>query len=423
MNVETIRNGAAVPAGRPSLRDRLARRAVFARLSSLRHGKLVLHDYDGTHQFGDGQSSLVADITIVSSRVYRRLLLDGTIGAGEGYMAGEWQTSELVDVVRVFVSNIDCIQRMDSRRPLLRWLSDKWQHFRRRNSLQGSRKNIAAHYDLSNDFYQLFLDPSMMYSAAVFPDQCSDLDTAAEYKLQRICELLRLQPSDHLLEIGTGWGGMAIYAAQHYGCRVTTTTISAEQYRYAVDKVKSLGLQNQIDVLFEDYRNLEGHYDKLVSIEMIEAVGHQYYRDYFSTINRLLKPDGLMAIQAITIPDQRYHRATRSVDFIQKYIFPGGCLPSIATMAQHIGRHSDMRIVRVDDIASHYAKTLASWRRRFLDNQYAVQKLGFTEQFQRMWEFYLAYCEGGFTERAIGTVQMVLEKPRGRADLLMLDNR
>lgn len=288
-------------------------------------------------------------------------------------------------------------------------------HFFNRNTKEGSRNNISAHYDLGNGFFTLFLDQSMMYSSAIYPQCDASLAEAAEFKLQRVCEKLQLKPQDHLLEIGTGWGGLAIYAATHYGCRVTTTTISREQYDFACARIKSLGLEDRIKVLFDDYRDLQGQFTKLVSIEMIEAVGHEHYDQYFSTCSALLAPDGLMLIQAITIADQRYEQAKKSVDFIQRYIFPGGSLPSIAVIAESIKRNTDLTIVQMEDIGEHYAQTLKHWREAFLAKLEQVRAQGFDERFIRMWEFYLCYCEGGFMERSIGTAQLLFAKPGYRS--------
>jgi cyclopropane-fatty-acyl-phospholipid synthase len=284
-------------------------------------------------------------------------------------------------------------------------------HWFNRNTYEGSRKNISAHYDLGNDFFSLFLDPGLMYSAAMYPTPDATLAQASVYKLQRVCEKLQLKSSDHLLEIGTGWGGMAIYAARHYGCRVTTTTISQQQYEAAKARVVAEGLEAKVEVLFDDYRDLRGNFSKLVSIEMIEAVGHEHYGQYFECCSQLLAPKGLMLLQAITISDQRYEQARRSVDFIQRYIFPGGCLPSIAVISDKVSQKTDMNIIAVEDIGDHYAQTLNQWREGFLARLEEVRAQGFDERFIRMWEFYLCYCEGGFLERSIGTAQVLLAKP------------
>jgi cyclopropane-fatty-acyl-phospholipid synthase len=287
-------------------------------------------------------------------------------------------------------------------------------HWFNRNTRAGSRKNIAAHYDLGNDFFKLFLDDSMMYSSAMFTNPNMTLAEAQMTRLRAICRKLDLQPSDHLLEIGTGWGGFAISAARECGCRITTTTISREQYELACERIAAAGLQGRIEVLRCDYRDLQGQYDKLVSIEMIEAVGHQYYDTYFAKCASLLKPSGSMLLQAITIADQRYDAAKNSVDFIQRYIFPGSCIPSVTAMTDSITRSSDLRLFHLEDIGPHYATTLARWRENLFDQLDRVRAMGHSEAFIRMWEYYFCYCEGGFAERAIGDVHMLLVKPGNR---------
>jgi cyclopropane-fatty-acyl-phospholipid synthase len=309
--------------------------------------------------------------------------------------------------------------------PGMKWLVKPLQLLRRylhRNTLQGSRRNIEAHYDLGNELFELFLDKTMMYSCGIFHRPEASLQAASEAKLERICRKLQLKPSDHVLEIGTGWGGFALYAAQHYGCRVTTTTISKQQYDYAKQRVKAAGLEDRITLLFDDYRDLNGSYDKLVSIEMIEAIGHQYFDTYFRKCSELLKPDGMMLLQSITIADQRYRQARKSIDFIQRYIFPGGCLPSVAVLGDSIARRTDMRIFHLEDIGPHYATTLQHWRKRFHAQADKVRQLGYPERFIRMWEYYLCYCEAGFRQQSIGTVQLLLTKPQSlRAPLTSTD--
>jgi len=289
-------------------------------------------------------------------------------------------------------------------------------HFLHRNSLSGSRKNIGAHYDLGNDMFEQFLDPTMMYSSGIFEHQAMTMEQASIAKLDRICQKLQLDENDHLLEIGTGWGGFAIYAAKNYGCKVTTTTISQQQFDYAEQRIKDEGLEDRITLLCEDYRNLSGQYDKLVSIEMIEAVGHAYYKNYFQHCSNLLKPEGMMLLQSITIADQRYQAASKEVDFIQRYIFPGGSLPSVNVIAKNVSDHTDMRFYHLEDIGAHYATTLANWRERFFSNIETIHKLGYSETFVRMWDFYLCYCEGGFRENSIGTIQLLLTKPLCRRE-------
>ena len=300
---------------------------------------------------------------------------------------------------------------MSDRQNLLAKTALKLSHWARRNTATRSRENISAHYDLGNDFFSLFLDPSMMYSSAVFPTPQSDLAAASQHKLHLICEDLELKPEDHLVEIGTGWGGMAIYAAEHYGCRVTTTTISREQFEHTVDAVAQRGLQDRITVLFDDYRDLTGTFDKLVSIEMIEAVGHQFYDTYFQTVSRLLKPHGKAVIQAITMTEQRYEQARDSVDFIKRYIFPGGCLPSLTVISDALARVTDMQMAHLRDITRDYADTLNAWHEGFLGKLDQVRGMGFDDRFINMWRYYLSYCEGGFRERIIGTYQITMTKP------------
>ncbi len=286
-----------------------------------------------------------------------------------------------------------------------------WMHFFRRNTVRGSRRNIAAHYDLGEDFYSLFLDETMTYSAGVFLHPHSTLADASREKYDRICRKLQLTPENHILEIGTGWGGFALHAARNYGCKVTTTTISRRQHLHATERVRQVGLQGRINVLNEDYRNLSGSYDHIVSVEMIESVGHKYLDLFFERCSRLLRPEGMMLFQAITIPDHRFVQYVRTVDFIQKYIFPGGCLPSISALSNSIGRATDFRFVQMEDFGSHYAETLARWRQRFWQNIDQVRSLGFDERFIRMWHYYLCYCEAGFLENQIGVAQILLAKP------------
>jgi len=391
---------------------RLAKSQVLKQLQNLHVGQLTV--IDGTERYVFGQAvtqTPVATITVMDPRFYGEIAFGGSIGAGEAYMLGYWQADSLTNVVRLMVLNQSV---MDTLEGGYQWLSKpllKVFHWLNSNSEAGSQKNIAAHYDLGNDLFRLFLDPTMMYSSAIFEKDTASLQAASELKLKTICEKLQLTPDDHVIEIGTGWGGFAIYAAKHYGCHVTTTTISEQQYCLAKERVMAEGLQDQITLLKQDYRHLQGQYDKLVSIEMIEAVGHQYYDTYFSKVAQLLKPDGVALIQAITIADQRYDSAIRSVDFIQRYIFPGSNIPSNTVMLASITRASDLRLVDLQDIGLHYATTLRHWQENFFANIEAVRKLGYSEAFIRMWDFYLSYCEGGFAECALGDVHLLLAKP------------
>lgn len=389
-----------------------SRSMVKGLLGKLRSGSLTLQDGENMERYGDPASEGIhAVVNVHDHKVFQHVLTGGVIGAGESYMLGHWSSPSLVDVIRLFSSNMDTMQSMNKHSSRLRQWFLKALHAFKSNSLTGSKRNIGAHYDLGNEFFKLFLDPTMMYSSAVYPSPEASLEEASLHKLDLLCQQLELGAQDHLLEIGTGWGGMAIYAAQQYGCRVTTTTISREQYRYAKDRVAALGLEEQVTVLCEDYRKLTGQYDKIVSIEMLEAVGHEYYGEYFRRSSELLRPGGKFAIQVITVQDQRYAQARDSVDFIKRYIFPGGCLPSVEVLSRHVSRDSDMQMVNLRDITSDYARTLGEWRERFLAARETVRSQGFDERFERMWEFYLCYCEGGFRERIISTVQVTLAKP------------
>ena len=331
-------------------------------------------------------------------------------------MDGDWDTNDLTAVVRFFIRNLAPMLRLENRwarvRKSLHWLT----HLLRKNTRKGSRKNISEHYDLGNDFYQLFLDETMNYSSGIFADDEASMLEASMNKMQRIGEKLQLRPTDHVLEIGTGWGGLAIHLASQFGCRVTTTTISKEQYRHARARVQEAGLEDRITLLTTDYRDLHGQFDKLVSIEMIEAVGHQYFDQYFGQCSALLKPDGLMLIQAITISEQNYRYHIRNVDFIRRYIFPGGCLPSISAISQSIGNATDMRTVHQEDITEHYVKTLKAWRREFHQAYEEVVRLGYDSNFTRLWHFYLCYCEAAFAERRVHLNQLVFAKPKSLVD-------
>ncbi len=396
---------------------RLLRRLVFNRLAGLQQGCVIIHEADGQqYRFGQATDAypLTAHVHMHDNNTYRRLALRGSIGVAEAYMAGEWSCDDLTALMRIFVRNREVLNGLEHGPVKLAMWLFRAAYRQRRNTRDGSRDNIAQHYDLGNDFYRLFLDETLMYSSAVFERPEMSLHEASVAKLDRICRKLELKPSDHVLEIGSGWGGFALHAARHYGCRVTTTTISKEQHRLACERIAAAGLEKQITVLLKDYRDLEGRYDKLVSIEMIEAVGHEYLDTYFNTCNKLLKDDGLMLLQAITIMDQEYDRARRAVDFIQKYIFPGGFIPSLTALCGSLTRVTDMRLFHLEDIGPHYALTLQHWRNQFRANLDRVREQGFDEQFIRMWEYYLCYCEGGFTERAIGTAQLLLSKPFNR---------
>ncbi len=399
-----------------TLRQRLARGLLFKRLGGLRDGALTVVEGCERHRFGDVASddSLQATIRVEDPRFYSRIALGGSLGAAEAYMDGLWLCDDLTALVRVMVRNRDALEGMERGLARLAAPLRRLVHFFDRNTMAGSRRNIAAHYDLGNEFFALFLDETMMYSCAVFERPDMSLAEASRAKLERICRKLELSPSDHVLEIGTGWGGFAIHAAARFGCRVTTATISQQQFELAQRRIAEAGLQDLITVVLRDYRALEGRFDKLVSIEMIEAVGHHYFDAFFRRCGELLKPDGMMLLQAITIADRHYRAARDSVDFIKRYIFPGSCIPSVTAMCESIARASDLRLFHLEDITAHYAITLRNWRSRFVEHIDRVRNLGYSKEFIRMWEFYLCYCEGGFLERYIGDVQMLLTKPRCR---------
>jgi cyclopropane-fatty-acyl-phospholipid synthase len=393
---------------------RLAKSLLPLQLRKIRHGKLRLLDGDYAETFGrvTPEGPFEVTLRVQNPRFYSDALFAGTVGAGESYINGHWQCDDLTALVRLMVVNRDLMNDVDSGwsrlSAPLRWVA----HRLNRNDREGSRRNIAAHYDLGNEFFALFLDETMAYSCAIFPHADSTLLEASTAKFDAACSKLGLAPGQHLLEIGTGWGGLAIHAARHYGCRVTTTTISREQYEFARERVARAGLADRITLLLEDYRDLTGEYDALVSVEMIEAVGSEYLDTYFRKCSGLLKPTGAMLLQAITIRDQFFDEAVRSVDFIKRFIFPGSFIPSIGCMQGSLARVTDLKLFHLEDIGPHYARTLKIWRERFASRLAEVRALGYPESFVRMWEFYLCYCEGGFAERQLGDVQMLLTKPR-----------
>lgn len=394
-----------------------ARKQVFSRVKKLKKGHLTLIENGQKFEFGHDKS-IAATITVNDAHFYGEIAFGGSIGAGEAYMLGYWSADNLTNVIRMMAANQQVMDTLEggyqwASKPLLKVL-----HWLNRNTADGSRKNIAAHYDLGNDFFKLWLDSNMMYSSAIFTPQDISLEAASNKKLQVICDKLDLKPTDHVVEIGTGWGGFAIYAASHYGCKVTSTTISQQQFDLANQRVIAANLQDKITLLFNDYRDLKGQFNKLVSIEMIEAVGHQFYDAYFAKCASLLMPDGMALIQAITIADQRFDAAKNSVDFIQRYIFPGSNIPSVTAMLSSITKVSDMRVYDCEDIGPHYATTLRKWRENFLSQLPAVRRLGYSEEFIKMWEFYLCYCEGGFAERVLGDVHLLLVKPENRREPL-----
>jgi cyclopropane-fatty-acyl-phospholipid synthase len=392
--------------------DRLARRVVLQLLSRTRGGELIVVEGSTRMTFGERvpERPLRAVLHVRSARFYRRLL-HGSVGLGEAYVDGLWDCEDLVALTRIAALNVGALDRL--RRLLAPVLIpfQRWARWLARNTPMRARKRISAHYDLGNELFSQFLDPTMMYSCAVFESPAASLEQASLAKLERVCAKLELRAEDHVLEIGTGWGGFAVYAAEHYGCRVTTTTISAEQHAYALERVRAAGLQERVTVLLEDYRDLRGRYDKLVSIEMIEAVGWQYFPTFFRRCSELVADDGAMLLQAIVIEDSAYEVEKAGKSFINTHIFPGGCLPSLEVIGRSVARVTDFRQVHLEDITAHYATTLQRWRERFLNATDRLAELGYDERFRRMWELYLSYCEGGFRERRIQDVQLLLAKP------------
>jgi len=398
--------------------DRWCRSLFIEKLEKLEVGEIQLIDSNGSHSFGcpDEANPLTATLNVTDQRFYSDIAFGGTVAAGEAYIQGYWSCSNLTDLIRIMIGNRHILEQMEGNLSLFKNAFLRLAHWLNRNSQAGSRRNIEAHYDLGNEMFELFLDPTMMYSCAYYPDENTSLEQASLAKLQRICDKLQLNESDHVIEIGTGWGGFALYAAQNYGCKVTTTTISQQQHDWAKQRIIEAGLEDKITLLMEDYRDLQGTYDKLVSIEMIEAVGHQYLDTYFAKCSSLLKPEGIMLIQSITIADQQYDRAIKSVDFIQRFIFPGGFIPSVSAITSSVKSSTDMRLFQMEDIGPHYATTLRDWRQRFFGNIEPIKALGYSKQFTAMWDFYLCYCEAGFLERVLGNAHLVFIKPKNRID-------
>ncbi len=399
----------------------LGRSALLGQLRKLAIGTLTVIEAGRTHRFGEPAESatLVASIEVLEPQFWADAAFGGTVGAGEAFIHGTWRCDNLTALIRIMVLNRDVMNGMERG---LAWVTAPTRrvlHWLNRNSKEGSQRNIAAHYDLGNDFFALFLDPTLAYSCGIFERDDSTLHEASLAKFDEICRKLDLQPGDHLVEIGTGWGGLALHAAEKYGCRVTTTTISKEQYAHSVARVKAARMEDQITLLLQDYRDLEppagsGGFDKLVSVEMIEAVGPQYLDTYFAKCASLLKPEGAMLLQAITIQDQFYEQALQSVDYIQRFIFPGSFIPSVTAITHSVTRATDMKVSHLRDIGPHYATTLHKWREAFFSHLPEIRALGLPDTFIRMWDFYFCYCEGGFAERQLGDVHMLLTRPGWR---------
>jgi cyclopropane-fatty-acyl-phospholipid synthase len=420
MNSETrTAKPSIVPVGMPARTEgasalaRLGRKLMFGQFERIRDGELRVLDAGREHRFGhrSPRCDVSVTITVDNPQLFADAAFGGTVGAGESYINGHWRCDDLTGLVRLFVANREFMNDMDSRwslvsRPLL-----KFFHFLNRNTRSGSARNITAHYDLGNELYEIMLDPTMAYSCGIFARPDATLHEAQLAKFDAVCRKLALAPGERVVEIGTGWGGLAMHAAANYGCHVTTTTISREQHDYARERIARAGLQDRITLLLEDYRDLRGSYDKAMSIEMIEAVGANYLETYLAKCSSLLEPHGAMLLQAITIQDQYYEQARRSVDFIQRFVFPGSFIPSVQAISAALTRATDLKIFHLEDIGPHYAQTLRLWRERFFANLGEIRRLGYPERFVRLWDYYLCYCEGGFAERQLGDVQLLLTKP------------
>lgn len=404
--------------------EKVAKRLVLKKLMKIEYGVLhIVFDNEDYHSGSiNDECDLKATIHVKHPQFFVDIAFGGEPGSGESYMQNYWETDDLTQLVRLMVRNRHVLINMNSRLAGLQKVAMRLAHKFNANSRKGSKKNIGAHYDIGNDLFSLFLDPTMMYSSGIFQHEDMTMEQASNYKLDTICKRLQLSPADKVVEIGTGWGGFAMYAAKHYGCHVTTTTISEEQHAYTAEQIKKQGLENHITLLKKDYRDLQGKYDKLVSIEMIEAVGHKYMDTYIAKCSSLLKPSGSMLLQAITIQDQFHKRYTKSTDFIKRYIFPGGCLPCVSSINHAITQHSDLNPFHIESFGDSYARTLKEWRTEFFNKIDQVRQLGYNNNFIRLWEYYLCYCEGGFTERSIDVKHLIFTKPQSRLQPIMLQN-
>lgn len=391
--------------------------AVLNLISKMDKGQLSLYLPGGEHlEIGDGKGGVKATITIKDPAFYKNLVLYGDIGFGEGFVNGLWDTDNITNVIKWVLLNIENAPSVSGSKTktlvlnVFKWLN-RIYHNSRANTISGSQKNIAEHYDLNNDFFATFLDPTMTYSSGYFIEENTSLLDSQYAKYQRLAHQMNLQPTDHVLEIGSGWGGNAIYMAGTYGCRVTSVTISAAQQKLGMERVAAAGLTGKVDIIIRDYRDIEGEYDKIVSIEMLEAVGHNYYEEYFAKCNAVLKPDGILAFQVITSPDSRYASLRKGVDWIQKHIFPGSLLPSVAKLNEAINKTSDLTLVDLKDMGLDYARTLNLWCEEFNKNIGSVKALGFDDAFIRKWQYYFNYCEAAFAMRNINVMQMVYTRP------------
>jgi len=395
-----------------SLSTKIAKNIFLKLLNSIAYGIIKVTDMNGSYVFGNtkDKSDANVSITINNPKAYKAILMEGSVGAGASYIDGDWDTDNLQKLIEIIIKNDSIFNNIES--PISRLFSfiRTISYKLKINSIRRAKENILAHYDLGNDFFKLILDPSMMYSCAIYQPADISLEFASKKKIQAICAALQLKPTDNILEIGSGWGGFACFAAQEYGCKVTTTTISEKQYLYVKDKITKLGLNNNIELLKNDYRTLTGQYDKIVSIEMIEAVGHKYFDTYFKKCYELLKPEGLFFLQAIVINDQAYEAAKDEVDFIKKYIFPGGCLPSVFSINKSIASKTKLQLLSFQDIGHHYVTTLNDWHKKLLENKQEILAQGFTEAFIRTWEFYFCYCAAGFQTNYISDIHALWRK-------------
>lgn len=396
--------------------EKLGRALIHAALARIEFGRVILIDADQrTESTGRADPALVSprpiEVIVRDPRFYSAAAFGGSTGIAEAFMDHLWDTNDLPGLIELITVNAGAMNHLEGPLTRLARPLGTFANFIRRNTIAGSRRNIEAHYDLGNEFFSTFLDPTMTYSCGIFENGAKTLEESQIEKIDRACRKLNLKPSDHLLEIGTGWGALACHAAQHYGCRVTTTTISPRQFDFAQQRIRERGLDSRITLIKQDYRTLEGQFDKLVSIEMVEAVGREYLDDYFAACSRLLKPSGAALIQAITIRDAVFESAAREQDFLKKYIFPGSCLLSVEAIARSARRAGDLKLFHLEDIGPHYVTTLVLWREAFHANLDRVRAQGFTDRFIRMWEYYLAYCEGAFRARHVGDVQVLLTKP------------
>lgn len=409
-NIAAIKPSVSMPLG---IFDRLARRVVTKQLAGLRRGEIILSDPSGSTSLGQ-PADLRVTLRVHRPGFFRNAVLGGTLSVAESYLRGDWDCNDLTSLFRIIVRNRNSANRLDGGIARLASYGHRLFHWWRSNTRAGSRRNVASHYDLGNDFYRLWLDNTMAYSSGIFPEPGASLQEASLEKFDRVCRMLNLRPSDEVLEIGGGWGGFAIHAAKNYGCHVTTTTISKEQFELAQQRINTAGLAGRVKLLKQDYRDLRGQFDKLVSIEMIEAVGHRYFDEFFRQCGSLLRPEGSLVLQAIIMPEQGYAQYLQSVDFIQRYVFPGGCLPSLGGMLASAGRATDLRFVHADDFGPHYAETLRRWRQAFHMRLDDVRRLGYSEEFVRLWDYYLCYSEAAFEERYVGVLQIQLDKPECR---------